>query len=77
VIFSIYNAYLEAIYIAHHKYPLKVMPMSLSEAFLWPGTKVCERLGVDPEGDAGLIRWMINTLVYLVIGLIAVWVIVV
>ena len=51
--------------------------MSLSEAFLWPGTKVCERLGVDPEGDAGLIRWMINTLVYLVIGLIAVWVIVV
>tara|TARA_R110000850_G_scaffold22172_14_gene64719 strand:- start:1055 stop:1210 length:156 start_codon:yes stop_codon:yes gene_type:complete len=50
--------------------------MSLSEAFLWPGTKVCERLGVDPEGDAGLIRWMINTLVYLVLSLIVVWVIV-
>ncbi len=49
--------------------------MSLSKAFLWPGTKVCERLGVDPEGDAGLIRWMVNTLVYLVVGLIAVWVI--
>lgn len=50
--------------------------MSLSEAFLWPGTKVCERLGVDPEGDAGLIRWMVNTLVYLVASLIVVWVIV-
>lgn len=48
--------------------------MSVSEAILWPGTKVCERLGVDPEGDAGLIRWMINTLVYLVVGLAIVWI---
>ena len=55
---------------------LEVKPMSLSEAFLWPGTKVCERLGVDPEGDAGLLRWMINTLVYLVVSLIVVWIIV-
>lgn len=47
--------------------------MSLSEAILWPGTKACERLGVDPESDAGLIRWMINTLVYLVVSLIIVW----
>mgnify|MGYP000456991123 FL=1 len=51
--------------------------MSLSEAILWPGTKVCERLGVDPEGDAGLIRWLINTLVYLVVSLIVVWIVVV
>ncbi|MDU9004340.1 hypothetical protein [Sedimentitalea todarodis] len=50
--------------------------MSLFDAILWPGTKVCERLGVDPEGDAGLIRWMINTLVYLVVGLIFVWIVV-
>ena len=47
--------------------------MSLSEAFLWPGTKVCERLGVDPEGEAALIRWFVNTLVYLVVGLAVVW----
>ena len=40
--------------------------MTMSEIFLWPGTKACERLGVDPEGEAGLIRWMVNTLVYLV-----------
>lgn len=48
--------------------------MSMSEAFLWPGTKVCERLGVDPEGEMGLIRWLVNTLVYLVSSLIFVWI---
>ncbi|MDG1738324.1 MAG: hypothetical protein P8L68_02575 [Paracoccaceae bacterium] len=49
--------------------------MSVSDMFLWPGTKVCERLGVDPTADAGLIRWMINTLVYSVVALIFVWII--
>ncbi len=49
--------------------------MSLAEAFLWPGTKVCEYLGVDPEGEAGLIRWMVNTLVYLVLSLFVMWLI--
>lgn len=49
--------------------------MTLSEAFLWPGTKVCQRLGVDPESDAGMIRWLINTLVYLVLSLIVMWII--
>ncbi len=51
--------------------------MSLSDAILWPGTKVCERLGIDPKADAGLIRWLVNTLVYLVVGLIFVWIVVV
>ncbi|WP_417243489.1 hypothetical protein [Celeribacter sp.] len=51
--------------------------MSLAEAFLWPGTKVCEKLGVDPQGEAALIRWMVNTLVYLVASLIFVWIFVV
>ena len=50
--------------------------MTLSEAILWPGTKVCERLGIDPKSDAGLIRWLINTMVYLVVSLIAVWIII-
>ena len=49
-------------------------PMSLSDIILWPGTKVCERLGVNPEGEAALIRWMVNTLVYLVVSLIFVWI---
>lgn len=51
--------------------------MSLSEAILWPGTKVCERLGVNPEGEAALIRWMVNSLVYLVVSLVVVWILVV
>ena len=51
--------------------------MTLAKAFLWPGTKVCEHLGVDPEGEAALIRWMVNTLVYLVISLVVVWIFVV
>jgi hypothetical protein len=49
--------------------------MKFSDAVLWPGTKLCERLGVDPEGDAGLIRWMFNMIIYLFITLAAVWVI--
>ena len=50
--------------------------MTLTELFLWPGTKICERMGVDPEADAGLIRWMMNTLVYLVALLVIVWIVV-
>ena len=51
--------------------------MKLSEAILWPGTKACEKVGIDPEGEAGLLRWLVNTLVYLVVGLIFVWIVVV
>lgn len=50
--------------------------MTLSQALLWPGTKICERLGIDPEADAGLIRSMFNMIVYLVICLAVVWIIV-
>ncbi len=51
--------------------------MKIADAILWPGTKVCERMGVDPEADGGLLRWMVNTLFYLVVCLIVVWIIVV
>lgn len=47
--------------------------MTFSEILLWPGTKVCERFGIDPYSDAGLLRWMINTLFYLVLGLAVLW----
>lgn len=50
--------------------------MTFSEIILWPGTKACEYLGVDPSADAGLIRWMINTLVYLVVLLTVVFLVV-
>ena len=47
--------------------------MSLTDFILWPGTKICEWMGVDPEADAGLIRSMFNMLVYLVVILAALW----
>lgn len=49
--------------------------MSIADILLWPGTKICERMGVDPEADAGLIRSMFNMLVYLVVILTAMWVV--
>tara|TARA_R100000687_G_C6370227_1_gene127656 strand:- start:275 stop:430 length:156 start_codon:yes stop_codon:yes gene_type:complete len=50
--------------------------MTFSQAVLWPGTKVCEKMGLNPEGEAALIRWMVNTLVYLSVALAVVWIIV-
>lgn len=47
--------------------------MSVSEIILWPGTKICKRLGVEPESDAGLIRSMFNMIVYLVVILGFLW----
>jgi len=47
--------------------------MSIADMILWPGTKICERMGVDPTSDAGLIRWMVNTLIYLVLSLVLCW----
>jgi hypothetical protein len=48
--------------------------MSVSEIILWPGTKICEGVGVDPESDAGLIRSMFNMIVYLVVILGVMWI---
>ena len=47
--------------------------MALADFILWPGTKVCEALSIDPTSDAGLIRWMINTIVYLIVFLGLAW----
>jgi hypothetical protein len=47
--------------------------MTLTDLLLWPGTKVCERLGVNPTDDAGLIRSMFNMIVYLVVILSVMW----
>ncbi len=54
---------------------MKEQPMTLTDAILWPGTKICERLGVDPEADAGLIRSMFNMLVYLTVILGVLWIV--
>lgn len=47
--------------------------MTLTDYILWPGTKLCEWMGVDPEKDQGLIRSMFNMLVYLVVLLGVMW----
>ncbi len=41
--------------------------------FLWPGNTVCERLGVSPRDDNGMLRGFINSLVYSVILVIVLW----
>ena len=48
--------------------------MTLADLILWPGTQFCKWIGVEPTSDAGLIRWMINTLVYTIVMLIGVWI---
>ncbi len=49
--------------------------MTLVDMFLWPGTKICQLFGVEPEKDMGLIRSMFNMLVYLIVILTALWII--
>ena len=36
---------------------------------IWPGTKITEKLGIDPESEVGLLRSMFNTLIWTSIGL--------
>jgi hypothetical protein len=45
----------------------------IADAILWPGTKVCEYLEIDPKGDMGLLRSSFNMLIWLPLGLIVVW----
>lgn len=48
----------------------------LKKIFLWPGTEITKRLGIDPESEMGLLRSMFNTLVWTAVGLFIVLVIV-
>ncbi len=47
--------------------------MIIVDILLWPGTKICERLGIEPESDQGLIGSMFNMLVYLTVILGLMW----
>ncbi|WP_168199294.1 hypothetical protein [Pseudorhodobacter turbinis] len=49
--------------------------MKIADALLWPGTKICEWFGVDPKGDAGLIRSMFNMIFYLTVILGLLWIV--
>ncbi|WP_157888331.1 hypothetical protein [Neptunicoccus sediminis] len=46
----------------------------MAELFLWPGTKMCEHLDIDPKGDLGLLRSFFNMLFWLPLGLLMVWI---
>ncbi len=48
----------------------------LKKGFLWPGTKITARLGIDPESEMGLLRSMFNTLIWTALGLVVVLIIV-
>lgn len=51
--------------------------MWFANLLLWPGTKICEHLGITEEADeARLARSMFNTLVYLIVGLGVLWAVV-
>jgi len=39
------------------------------------GYKSLHEFRIDPEGEGSLVRWMINTLVYLFVSLAFVWLI--
>ena len=54
---------------------IKEADMTFYDILLWPGTKICERMGVNPEEDAGLIRSMFNMIIYISVGLTIVWMI--
>ena len=47
--------------------------MVIVNALLWPGTKICEAMGIDPESDQGLLRSMFNMLTYLTVALAVLW----
>ncbi|SDW09874.1 hypothetical protein [Litoreibacter albidus] len=47
----------------------------VTEFLLWPGTKICNLLGIPPADDMGLIRSMFNMLVYLCVLLPVLWII--
>lgn len=49
--------------------------MALINLLLSPRSVICRHYGIDPQSDAGLMRWMINTFFYLFVGLIIVWIV--
>ena len=49
-----------------------IMILKIADAILWPGTYLCERFGMDPKADMGLMRSFFNFMIWLPLGLIAV-----
>ena len=63
---------IKSLYFCHQE---KDAHMSLINLLLSPGSAICRHYGIDPQSDAGLMRWIINTFFYLFVGLIIVWIV--
>jgi len=48
----------------------------LRRVFLWPGTYLTAKLGIDPDSEFGLLRSMFNTLIWTAVGLAVVFAVV-
>ncbi|MBL4874044.1 MAG: hypothetical protein JKY41_11830 [Rhodobacteraceae bacterium] len=48
----------------------------LRRAFFWPGTKLTEKLGIDPESEFGLLRSLFNSLIWTAVGLAIVFIVI-
>ena len=42
--------------------------MTLFHALMWPSNAVCDRLGLVNEHERGMVRMLINTLIWTTIG---------
>ena len=49
--------------------------MALISLLLSPDSAIYRYYGIDPQSDAGLMRWIINTFFYMFVGLIIVWIV--
>ncbi|GEM_PF-1370763 len=48
----------------------------LRRAFFWPGTKLTEKLNIDPDSEFGLLRSLFNTLIWTAVGLAIVFIVI-
>lgn len=49
---------------------------NIRRAFLWPGTALTAKLGIDPDSEFGLLRSMFNTLIWTAVGLAVLFIVV-
>jgi len=49
--------------------------MTLFQLLMLPANRVCDRLGLIDENERGVVRMLINALIWVTVGVLAVWVI--
>lgn len=46
------------------------MLVKIADTILWPGTYLCDRFGINPKSDMGLMRSFFNFMIWLPLGLL-------